>query len=65
MGIGLKRHIKRGARIIHSAPDQSLHGHVAAAGVNEPDIKTFLRKMSTRPSDLIGNDAEELPAKSQ
>ena len=64
-GIGLKRDIERGAGVIHRVPDQRLHGDVAAAGIDQPDVKAFLGKMAARTGDLVGHDAKQLAAESE
>src|SRR5262249_33374409 len=64
-GISLKRDIERGSGVIHRVPNQRLHGDVAAAGIDEPDVKALLGKMAPRAGDLVGNDAKELAAESE
>src|SRR5688500_1580170 len=56
VGKSLKRNIKRRPRIIHRATDQRLHGDIAAAGIYQPHIESFLREMAARPRHLVGND---------
>src|SRR5215510_1337162 len=62
-GISLKGDIERGSGVIHRVPNQRLHGDVAAAGIDEPDVKALLGKMAARPCDLVRHDTEQLSAK--
>ena len=60
--ISLKRHIERRPRVVHRPADEGLHGHIAAAGIHQPHIETFISEMAARSGNLIGDNAEELAA---
>ncbi len=62
VGEGLKRHVEGRPRVVHRTADQSLHGDVAAARVNQADVETFVGEMAARASDFVRNDAKQLAA---
>ncbi len=58
----LERHVEGRARVVHGTTDQSLHGDVAAARIDQANIETFVGEVAARARDFVGNDAEELAA---
>ena len=62
VGHSLKRDIKRSAGVFDSAPDQRLHGRVAAASVDEFDIETLVGEVTSRARHFVRHNAEQLAA---
>ena len=65
VGVRLQRDIERSPRVVHRTADESLHGDVAAARVDQAHVEPFVGEVSTRASDFVGNDAEQLAAERQ
>ena len=62
VGCSLKRDIKRSAGVFDRAPDQRLHGRVAASCVDEFDIDALAGKVTARTRHLVRHNTEQLAA---
>ena len=65
MGECLECHVEGRARVVHRTADQSLHGDVAAARIDQANIETFVGEVAARASDFVRNDAKQLAAERQ
>jgi len=61
----LHRHVEGRSGIVDRAADQRLHGGVAAAGIDELDVKPLVLKVTVGARDLIRHSAQELAAISE
>lgn len=65
VGDGLERHVEGRACVVHGAADQRLHGRGAPARVDQFDVERLGREVAARSGHLVGNHAQQLPAKGQ